>query len=72
VSFSKKSPHLRLQLAKHRDQFPSSRLLVTRIWKCFDIAAVVVLTHRSSWASAFEKYGLNVKAVQGFSSFTAQ
>jgi hypothetical protein len=25
MSFSKKSPHLRLQLAKHRDQFPSSR-----------------------------------------------
>jgi hypothetical protein len=47
VSFSKKSPHLRLQLAKHRDQFPSSRLLVTRIWKCFDIAAVVVITHRN-------------------------
>src|SRR4029077_15282703 len=47
VSFSKKSPHLRLQLAKHRDQFPSSCLLVTRIWKCFDIAAVVVITHRN-------------------------
>src|SRR4029077_12209213 len=32
---------------KHRDQFPSSCLLVTRIWKCFDIAAVVVITHRN-------------------------
>src|ERR1700756_4411476 len=47
VSFGKKSTEVRLLLAKRRDQFTSSRLLVPRIWKYFDIAAVVVITHRN-------------------------
>ena len=48
VSFGKKSVDVRLLLAKRCDQFSSSRLLVTRIWKYLDIAAVVVITHRNT------------------------